>query len=108
MARAQKICSEPGCPNFTPCPDHAPPAWGGSTRRTRTISGSRQQKRAAFVIERDDGICHVCGYAGADQADHVVPLAEDGVDDVSNMKAIHATPCHAEKTQAEAQRARRP
>jgi 5-methylcytosine-specific restriction endonuclease McrA len=55
---------------------------------------------------RDEGQCHVCGEYGANEADHVVPLSEGGEDHIDNMKAIHSTPCHERKTQAEAQRAR--
>lgn len=106
MARAAKACSDPHCPNVQPCPQHGHKPWEGSTRRTRTVSGSRQQKRSRFVLYRDEGICHICGEPGADEADHVIPLAEGGEDHVDNMKAIHAKPCHEAKTQAEAARAR--
>jgi len=61
---------------------------------------------ASFVIARDNGICHVCGQAGADEADHVIGLAFGGLDDVTNMAAIHARPCHLRKTQHEAAQAR--
>ena len=106
MTRAPTICSRPNCPNVQPCPIHGQKPWQSSTRRTRTGSGSRQQKNAAHVMYRDDGVCHVCGQPGADEVDHVVPLAEGGDDHVSNMAPIHARPCHAEKTQLEARRAR--
>jgi 5-methylcytosine-specific restriction endonuclease McrA len=106
MARAAKICSDPHCGNLQPCALHQRKPWADSKRRERTISGSRQQKRSKFVINRDAGICHVCGQGGADQADHVIPLGEDGPDTVANMKAIHAEPCHREKTAAEAARGR--
>jgi len=66
------------------------------TRRSRTISGWGQQRRARDVLERDRGICHLCGLAGADQADHLVPLAEGGTDDMSNMAAAHRL-CHQAK-----------
>lgn len=107
MVRAPTICNEPGCPNFRPCPDHAPKPWASSTRRERTLkSGSRQQKRARYILDRDNGICHVCCKGGADEVDHVIPVAEGGADHISNLAPIHAKPCHAEKTQQEAQRAR--
>lgn len=89
-----------------PCPTHTPPAWEGSTRRTKTGSGSAQQRRAAHVMRRDNAICHVCGKPGADEVDHVIPLAEDGADHVTNMAPIHGKPCHKNKTAAEAARAR--
>jgi 5-methylcytosine-specific restriction protein A len=57
-------------------------------------------------MDRDNAVCHVCGHGGADEVDHVVPLAEGGLDHVSNLAPIHKRPCHQTKTQAEAQRAR--
>lgn len=108
---ARKICSHVDaagvCPNLQPCPVHTRKPWAESRRSERTVSGSRQQKRARFVMLRDDGVCHVCGQAGADEVDHVVPIAEGGEDAVENLAPIHSRPCHERKTQAEAARARR-
>lgn len=106
MTRAAKICAHPWCPNVQPCPDHAPKPWASSIRRERTISGSRQQKRAARVMREHDRTCHVCGRPMADEVDHVVPLSEGGADDESNLRPIHSVPCHRDKTLTEAQRAR--
>lgn len=107
MARAVKICSDPTCNERQPCPTHKPEPWSGSRRRTRIgISGSTQQKFARWVLERDEGKCHVCGEYGADQADHVIPVSEGGDPGVDNMAAIHAEPCHRVKTAEEAKRAR--
>lgn len=105
MARARKPCSTPGCPHLQPCPDHPKIAWAGSTRRTRTISGSAQQKRARWVLHYYDHMCHVCGKDGAEEADHVTPLAEGGPDTVENMRPIHID-CHKAKTAHEAAHAR--
>jgi len=55
---------------------------------------------------RDNFICHVCVQPGADQCDHITPVAEGGTDDDDNLAAIHAMPCHMTKTQREAARAR--
>ncbi len=108
MVRAAKACPDPHCPNLQPCPVHERKPWQGSRRRDRLRkrSGSREQKLANAVMIRDSGICHVCGQGGADEVDHVVPLAEGGADDFYNRAPIHSTPCHAAKTQAEARRAR--
>lgn len=107
MARAPKICSEPGCPNLQPCELHKKEPWANSTRRLHTkVSGSREQRRNRLVMRKFYGVCHVCGQPGADQIDHVIPLAEHGPDELDNLRPIHAKPCHAEKTQAEARRAR--
>jgi 5-methylcytosine-specific restriction protein A len=105
--RAKKICSNPYCSNIQPCPDHERKPWEGSKRSERTnLSGSRQQKRAKYVLEKHDTICHVCGHPGSNQADHVIPLAEGGADTTTNMRPIHDVPCHRDKTAAEAARAR--
>lgn len=53
--------------------------WGGKTVQSLT----RQ------VIERDHGICHLCGQPGADTADHVIPRSVGGSDALSNLKAAH-------------------
>lgn len=106
VARASKPCNIHGCPNLQPCPDHGRKPWKRNRPRSK-LSGSRQQTRARYILERDGGICHVCGYAGANEADHVVPLGEDGPDTIANMRAIHAKPCHENKTLEEAARARR-
>lgn len=106
-----KVCAQPGCPELseqTYCTTHTSPAWQTSTRRERTVSGWEQQRRAKRILLRDHCICHVCHTGAADQVDHVIPLSEGGADTDSNLAAIHAEPCHREKTQAEAARAKSP
>ena len=107
MSRAPKICGEPGCPNFTPCPEHTPKGWAGRQgRHGRMRSGSKEQRINRVVMLQHEGICHVCGEPGADEIDHVIPLAESGPDTFDNRRPIHAIPCHRDKTQREAHRAR--
>lgn len=107
MPRALKVCADPDCPNYQPCPTHGRKPWGTSTRNSRPgRSGSREQRINAVVMRKHRAICHVCGRGGADEVDHVVPLAEGGADTMANRRPIHAKPCHRDKTQREAQRAR--
>lgn len=107
MARASKICSTVGCANLLPCAEHDQKPWATSSHnRNRTLSGSKEQARSRKILMRDRYVCHVCGGFGADEADHVIPLAEGGPDNEANLSAIHSKPCHARKTQDEAARAR--
>lgn len=104
--RAKKICSAAHCFNLQPCPDHERKPWEGSTRRDKVkLSGSAEQKRARYILQKHDTICHVCENPGADQVDHVEPLAEGGADHEDNLRPIHREPCHREKTAEEARRA---
>lgn len=105
-----------GCAELRPCPVHPDPAaWSRRSPRTRrrTLSGSQEQARARRVIARGRGVCHVCRHAGADEADHVIAVADGGADTEANMAPIHGgrcstcgRRCHADKTQEEARRAR--
>lgn len=111
-ARAGAVCNIPGCPNDavdgSRCPDHKPKAWATSNRRQRIgKSGWKLQAEAKYVIARDGGICHVCGRPGADEADHLIPIAEGGSDDLTNKAAIHGDPCHKAKTADESRKTRR-
>ena len=104
--RTVKVCAQPGCPNLTPCELHAPQPWAGSRHKERTSSGWQQQRDARKILTKYRGICHVCGHPGATDVDHVIPVAEGGPDTLANKRPIHPTPCHRDKTLAEAQRAR--
>jgi 5-methylcytosine-specific restriction enzyme A len=84
-------------PGETHCAAHKRPPWrDAETRRPRTRSGWARQQMSKRVIARDRGICHICGQAGADEADHVVELADGGADEIDNMRAAHAA-CNIEK-----------
>jgi hypothetical protein len=63
------------------------PLPGGSgDPRTKSAAWKRKRLR---VIERDGGICHICGQPGADGADHLVPRIDGGTDDEDNLAAVH-------------------
>lgn len=115
MSRARKACPEPNCAELQPCPLHERKPWQDSTRRSRLRSGSghRQQKLRQFVLHRDDHRCHVCGQEFPPELlvnDHVIPLAEGGADDVTNMApcctGLGSNRCHDDKTADEAKRGR--
>lgn len=96
-------------PRAPKAPGHAGPREPWSTRTRESIPGWSTIRRR--ILERDNGVCHVCGGDGADEVDHVTPVAEGGhPTDPANLGAIHSAPCHADKSKAERLRgsARRP
>lgn len=83
-------------------------AWNtGSATRTGTAEHKRWAKR---VKDRDGWRCRRCGYQGAPgrrdvEADHVHNVAAGG--DPLGDGVTLCRPCHAEKTQREADEGRR-
>ncbi len=76
--------------------------WQGSTRAAR-LPSNWQSEIVPFILERDQGICYVCGHGGATQVDH----KQHGDDHRhENLGAIHDDPCHRDKTSAEGNAAR--
>ncbi|MDR6094906.1 HNH endonuclease signature motif containing protein [Stenotrophomonas sp. SORGH_AS_0321] len=68
-----------------------------------------RRKRDAVLL-RDKYLCQCegCQAGGrlpllADEVDHIVPVAEGGTDELSNLRAINRD-CHKVKTQEEARR----
>ena len=81
---------------------------GGWVKAGPSHTGTRQWRKVrAQVLERDRGICHVCGEPGSDQVDHLVPWHLTHDDSPDNLAPIHSEPCHRVKTQQEAAAARR-
>jgi 5-methylcytosine-specific restriction protein A len=76
--------------------------WKGDPR-TSTAAWKALRLR---ILRRDQGICGICGKAGADVVDHIVPHSLGGSDDPGNLQAVHEVPCHRAKTAAEGAAAR--
>jgi 5-methylcytosine-specific restriction protein A len=51
------------------------------------------------VRERDHGVCALCGVTGEWEADHIIPLAEGGTNELSNYRTL-CVPCHKAETRA--------
>lgn len=107
ILRACITCAKPTPESY--CDAHRPEPWAGSNRHRKvTISRGQEQARRKRVLEKYLHCCHVCGRvfpASELEADHVVPLGEDGPDTEANM-APACRPCHKAKTAEEARRAR--
>lgn len=42
------------------------------------------------ILDRDAGICHLCGRPGADSADHIIPTSKGGAEyEDHNLAAVH-------------------
>lgn len=104
-----RVCSEPGCPALTitgrRCPKHASKPWAGA----RTVVSRAWAVTKRNVLLRDRYRCQPCKRAGkrtrAHTADHIIPVAEGGSEDLSNLEAI-CNPCHDTKSKEEARRGR--
>ena len=103
-----RVCAEPSCPQLadpgaTYCDAHTPmrEAWPDRDARRPKISGWERQRRNRVIMARHGRRCHICGQPGADQVDHVVPLARGGTDTMDNLRPAHKQ-CHQAKTTREA------
>jgi 5-methylcytosine-specific restriction protein A len=110
---APRPCTKQGCRKLVAdgsgrCADHPREAWAKVTP-TKRITGRRLQAMRAALFKRHP-LCVMCLEedlaVAATERDHVVPLAEGGLDDESNEQAL-CTACHETKSAAESQRGRR-
>ena len=85
--------------------------WTTPTRGTRQQRGygAAWDRLRVPILKRDSYLCQPCLRAGriraANIVDHIVPKAQGGSDDPTNLEAICAN-CHRLKTQVEANRSR--
>ena len=106
-------CPVPGCPTLVLrgcCEAHGGvrKAWVKTAPGPPRLRGRANQQRRHRVFTRNP-LCVPCAAQGrvrvATIADHVVPLAQGGADDESNLQGI-CKACHRVKTQGEAARGR--
>lgn len=100
----------PGFPSsHKPMPRLAPvhAAQSGMENYGKGRGGRPWRRKRDAAMARDKFMCQPCQRAGritlADEVDHIIPQAEGGTDDPSNLQAI-CEGCHVEKTKAEAAR----
>lgn len=56
-------------------------------------SGRKAQEALAYTLQRDHGICWICGHPGADSRDHIIPVDIDPTraNDPTNWAAAHGS-----------------
>jgi 5-methylcytosine-specific restriction protein A len=72
----------------------------GWDRRGPRVQFSKTQ--VSIILRRDHRRCYLCS-AEATEADHVIPIAEGGRNDLSNGRAICGS-CHETKSREESAR----
>ena len=90
-----RYCVVNGCPNKVPrgrCITHQLPAWQSPNREpTKRIRGRELQRRRQRLFA-EHPFCVLCERDGkltlATIRDHIIPLAEGGSDDESNVQAL--------------------
>lgn len=109
MMAPLRPCAVPNCRTLVRsgrCPAHTPDARHGWTNDTTRVRGRRLQdlRRQLF---RHEPLCRVCAAKGltvvATIRDHIVPLAEGGTDEASNIQPM-CQACSDEKTKRESAR----
>lgn len=110
---APKPCSYPGCgvlvhDGSSRCAKHPKAVWAKPTP-TKRITGRRLQALRAALFARAP-LCAECERQGrvtpATERDHIVPLAEGGADDDSNVQGL-CHECHEAKRKEESARGAR-
>lgn len=110
---APRPCSHTGCHALAVasgrCDDHQREVWRKKPQATKRITGRRLQAMRADLFRRKP-LCVECQRLGrvtlATQRDHIMPLAEGGLDDSDNEQGL-CEPCHEVKSLAESLRGRR-
>lgn len=108
---APKPCTYAGCSALVRdgsgrCAKHPKPQFAKAINATKRITGRRLQAMRAALFSSCP-LCVACQAQGritlATQRDHIVPLAEGGMDDDSNTQGL-CEACHSIKSKAESAR----
>jgi 5-methylcytosine-specific restriction protein A len=106
-------CTKPGCGRLVHdgsgrCEAHPKPAWSKPETATKRTTGRKLQTMRAQLFTANP-LCVMCEAEGrvteATQRDHIVPLAEGGADDESNVQGL-CRECHDIKSKEESARGR--
>lgn len=89
-----RLTSSTRCPSCRTAYNRLRDSHRGTT--TARGYGAGWRKIAAAVLERDSYRCHWCG-GSADTADHVIPKAAGGTDQLANVVAA-CRPCNFGRT----------
>jgi 5-methylcytosine-specific restriction endonuclease McrA len=89
--RPPTACTDPGCPNTRPCPDHPARTWAGKPM-PRGWKATR-----ARILARDSHRCRNCGTTEALEVHHTIPGAE-----ADETLVTLCRPCHRAITAAQA------
>jgi 5-methylcytosine-specific restriction endonuclease McrA len=63
----------------------------------KRIVGRRAQKITRLILARENYVCHLCGFYGADTIDHLLPLADGGGYTHENLRAAHRS-CNSRRS----------
>jgi 5-methylcytosine-specific restriction protein A len=109
--KPKKPCRYPGCPNLTDesyCPEHKRLVAAQYNRYERTPDMKKRYKGPWPAIRRrflaGHPLCEMClregMYTEAREVHHILPLADGGSHDTSNLMAL-CKPCHSRITATE-------
>lgn len=100
---APRPCTHPGCGRLN-CQVHVRKAWERSGPAPKRITG-RVLQRARAALFAEEPLCRACKTRLATIRDHIIPLAEHGTEDPSNIQPLCKV-CSDQKTAGEAARGR--
>lgn len=109
---APKPCTKAGCGVLVKdgsgrCPKHPKPVWQAKPTATKRITGRKLQALREQLF-KSNPLCVLCEQGGrvsrATQRDHIVSLAEGGLDIESNTQGL-CDECHDAKSLTERLRA---